>query len=481
MNEPLHRILVVDDNRASHDDLRKSLIPDHPARSLDDLEARMLASGAPIVRQRSYEIDSAYQGEDGFALVQAALAAGRPYALAFVDLGMPEDRDGWDGLETIRRLWTLDASLQVVLCAAYSDHSWRQIAEKLELGDGLVILKKPFHSLEALQLAGTMARKWSLHRQVERQKDDLETAARWRTNELEQSNASLRRMMDERQRYEVELRLSQKLEAVGRLASGIAHEINTPVQFVSDSVEFVRDALGELLQLRQRQLALIPVLLATPALQELAGALSEADQKADLEYISEHMPKAVDRALHGLERVARLVRSMKEFASPDSQVKAPANLNEAIASTLVIAPGEYKYVAELETDYGVLPPVNCLISEINQVVLNIVVNAAHAVADVVAGTGERGRIRVSTRAESDGVVIAISDTGGGVPLAIRDKIFDPFFTTKEIGRGTGQGLAMARSVVVERHGGSISFESELGRGTTFFIRLPTEAAVGKAS
>jgi two-component system NtrC family sensor kinase len=478
MTETAQRILIVDDNRAIHDDFRKILIPADAASEIDEMEALMFGAGEATVRRPPYEIASAYQGEEALTLMRTAFDAARPYSLAFVDMRMPP---GWDGLETIRQLWSVDPSLQVVICSAYSDYSWSEISEKLDPSDGLLILKKPFDIIEAVQLASTLTRKWSLHREVQRRMEDLEATVRARTAELEQSNQTLRQTIHERQRYEVELRLAQKLESVGRLASGIAHEINTPVQFVSDSVEFVRDALGELLQLRERQRALIPALTATPALQAIAAELVEADTRADLDYLSEEAPKAIERALSGLERVATLVRSMKEFANPESQDKVPADLNAAIASTLAIAPSEYKYVAELETDFGELPQVTCHISEINQVVLGIVINAAHAVADVVEVTKERGRIKVSTRDEGQGVVITISDSGAGVPAAIRDKIFDPFFTTKVVGRGAGQGLAVARSVIVEKHGGSISFETVEGRGTTFFIRLPLEGAVGSAS
>jgi signal transduction histidine kinase len=166
---------------------------------------------------------------------------------------------------------------------------------------------------------------------------------------------------------------------------------------------------------------------------------------------------------------------MKEFAHPDQKGKVGTDLNQAIASTLMIAQNECKYVAEVETEFGDLPPVTCHGGEINQAVLNIVINAAHAIADRVAGTGRRGCIRVRTWREGHDALIAVSDTGGGIPDAIRDKIFDPFFTTKDVGRGTGQGLAIARSIVVDKHGGNLDFETEVGEGTTFYIRLPINA------
>jgi len=170
--------------------------------------------------------------------------------------------------------------------------------------------------------------------------------------------------------------------------------------------------------------------------------------------------------------VAEIVRSMKQFAHPDRKEMAAADINQAIVSTLVIASNEYKYVADVETDFGEIPLVNCYAGEVNQVVLNLIVNAAHAIGDVVKATGGKGKIRVTTR-ELDGVVeIAIGDTGNGIPVEVRSRIFDPFFTTKEVGKGTGQGLAIARNVVVDKHGGTLHFETEIGLGTTFFIRLP---------
>jgi signal transduction histidine kinase len=163
---------------------------------------------------------------------------------------------------------------------------------------------------------------------------------------------------------------------------------------------------------------------------------------------------------------------MKEFAHPDRKEMAQADLNQAISSTLIIAANEYKYVADVETGFSELPLVNCYAGEINQVVLNLIVNAAHAIGDVVKGTPLKGKITVATRAHGDFVEIAISDTGKGIPVEVRSRIFDPFFTTKEVGKGTGQGLSIARSVVVEKHGGSLTFDTELGKGTTFYIRLP---------
>jgi signal transduction histidine kinase len=203
-----------------------------------------------------------------------------------------------------------------------------------------------------------------------------------------------------------------------------------------------------------------------------AKAAEEAEDDADLDYILENAPVALDRARDGLGRVAAIVRSMKEFAHPDRKEMTASNLNQAIQSTLVIASNEYKYVAEVEMNLGDVPLVNCYAGEINQVVLNLIVNAAHTIGDVVKGTDKKGKIRVATRVIDDQVEISIGDTGKGIPVDVRARIFDPFFTTKEVGKGTGQGLAIARNVIVDKHGGTLHFETELGVGTTFFIRLP---------
>ena len=292
-----------------------------------------------------------------------------------------------------------------------------------------------------------------------------------RSRELTTAIASLHGEMELRMRVEVELHQAQKLESVGRLAAGVAHEINTPIQFVSDSVQFVRDGMTELFGVVGK-LALVQrsVLDGAPS-RAAADVAADATDTADLPYLVENVPKALDRALEGLGRVAIIVRSMKEFAHPDSKDMEFADLNRAIASTLTIAHNEYRGVAELETELGELPLVRCHVGELNQVVLNIVTNAAHAIADVVQGTATKGRIRIRTYRDGDEVVIALSDTGTGIPVDVRSHIFDPFFTTKEIGRGTGQGLAIAHSVIVDKHHGRLEFETELGKGTTFFIRL----------
>ena len=254
---------------------------------------------------------------------------------------------------------------------------------------------------------------------------------------------------------------SDRLESIGRLAAGVAHEINTPIQYLNDSVSFIREGVGELL-------AYIDKLHASH------NAAQEEDGE-DVEYLRDELPPALTRVADGLSRIAEIVRSMKHFSHADQAEKSEVDLNAAIQSTLVIARSEYKDVADLETDFAQIPLITCHGGQINQVVLNLVVNSAHAIADFVKKNGGRGKIQVKTVAEPEHVLISITDTGGGIPEGIRARIFDPFFTTKEVGRGTGQGLSIARNVIVKGHGGQLDFETEIGRGTTFTVRLPRGA------
>jgi signal transduction histidine kinase len=270
----------------------------------------------------------------------------------------------------------------------------------------------------------------------------------------------------------IELLQAQKLESVGRLAAGVAHEINTPVQFVADNVEFLRTSMTDVVGVIHAYRDLRQAVQSTGDIAAAARRADEADKAAELDFILLNAPLAIDSSIEGLGRIATIVRSMKEFAHPDQAEKTFADVNQAIRSTLVIAHNEYKYVAEIDTQFSDLPPVPCYLGEINQVILNLIVNASHAISDVVKDTGSFGKLTIRTRLDGDGVEISISDTGTGIPEAARGKIFDPFFTTKPVGKGTGQGLAIAHSVIVKKHGGSLRFETERGTGTTFFIRLP---------
>ncbi|MFH1913804.1 MAG: ATP-binding protein [Pseudomonadota bacterium] len=276
----------------------------------------------------------------------------------------------------------------------------------------------------------------------------------------------------ERKNLERRLHIAQKLESVGELASGIAHEINTPIQYVGDSVLFVKEAFAEVAEVVAAQAELAEACREAGFRTDLVERIDAFKEGADLDFVLEEVPKACERALGGTKRVATIVRAMKNFAHPGDGEKKAVDINAALENTIIVAKNEWKYVADVVTDFDALPMVQCLPGDINQVFLNILVNAAQAIGDVVGNSGEKGTIAIATRRGDGEVVISITDTGTGISPEIRDKIFNPFFTTKEVGKGTGQGLAIVHDIIVERHTGVIDVESEPGRGTTFIIRLP---------
>ncbi len=287
---------------------------------------------------------------------------------------------------------------------------------------------------------------------------------------IEDQALAIVRDVTERKRLELELRHAQKLEAIGRLSSGIAHEINTPIQFIGDNVRFLAEAFDDLWRLRDSYRRVLETVAGADP-----GALEEAaraEAAVDLDFLRDEVPSAVRQTLDGVDRVATIVGAMKSFGHPTAEGQAPADLDRALRDTITVAGTEFRLVADVETSFGPLPPVVCHIGDLNQVFLNLLVNAAHAIADVVAERGGRGCIRVVTRQDDKHAVIEIADTGTGIPAAIRHRVFDPFFTTKEVGKGTGQGLGLARAIVVDKHDGSIDFSGEEGVGTTFVLRLP---------
>jgi signal transduction histidine kinase len=290
-----------------------------------------------------------------------------------------------------------------------------------------------------------------LNQRLEERAQTLEAALRAR----EQDHQDL---ADVRQR----LLNQEKLASIGTLAAGIAHEINTPTQFVGDNISFLSDAFSDLLTVVEE---LLP---AKPGYSTPVGVM-------ELGFLREEIPAALKQSQEGLERVAKIVRSVKEFSHPGATGRLAVDLNRAVQSTLTVCRNEWKYVAEVETDLdAALPLVPCLPGEINQVLLNLIVNAAQAIEDRRAKEAEprAGRIVVRTRREGDMVRISIQDNGCGIPEAVAGRVFDPFFTTKEVGRGTGQGLAIARSVVVNKHQGELRFDTVPGQGTTFHLLLP---------
>ncbi len=274
---------------------------------------------------------------------------------------------------------------------------------------------------------------------------------------------------------ERELRQAQKLESVGRLAAGVAHEINTPIQFVNDSVEFVRAAINDLVGVVDVQRVAIDAARHGAFSEPISVRVHDAMEHADLPYLVEQLPRALDRALDGTRRVGAIVQSMQAFAQ-DGRLRTEVDLREAIANTLTVARTEYAAVADIVLVLEPTPLVSCYASDVNQVILDVLVNAAHAIAEVVEGSDRRGTITIGLRQVGAAVVISIGDTGPGIPEDLREHVFEMFFTTKPVGTGTGQGLSHARQVIVDKHHGSLTFDTEVGVGTTFHISLPIAMA-----
>jgi signal transduction histidine kinase len=464
------RILIVDDNTAIHHDFRQIL--DRRARaarqaSLDQLERELAgeiaAPAAPVAA--TYDLAFVNQGEDAVRAVAESRRDNQPFACAFVDIRMPP---GIDGIEAISRIWKLDPELEVVLCSAYSDYSWEDITRRLDPGDRLLVLRKPFDPMEVRQLAACLSEKWRRGRALAARLRDLEV----------QVQAEVEARLRERARHDDEQRRSRRLEVLGQLSAGIAHEINTPTQFASSSLEY----LAEIVPTLADALVELRACLTAVATGELtaAAACARADRIAFAGALDE-VPKAIADARTGLGRISRVVESVRTHAHVRRNGGVAAvDVNEQVRAALELARNEYKQDAEVVVDLGDVPRVGGDAGELCLAILNLIINAAHAIHDKRMATGARGVLTVATRCAQQRVEVSIADTGTGIPAEVRDHVFEPFFTTKPIGRGTGQGLAIARETIVDRHHGALRFETELGKGTVFVIELPVLAQAGAA-
>ena len=282
---------------------------------------------------------------------------------------------------------------------------------------------------------------------------------------------------------ESQLRQAQKLESIGQLAAGIAHEINTPMQYIGDNTRFLSGAFTDLRPYFEAQARLLEAARTGRVEPDIIAAAASATQSADIDYLLSEIPQSLSQTLEGIERVTSIVRAMKEFSHPGVDEMVNVDINHAIESTLTVCRNEWKYVANVATDFDPdLPLVSCLPGELNQVFLNLIVNASHAIGDVVGDGGQgKGTITIRTRRAGEHVEIHIGDSGTGIAENVRHRIFDPFFTTKKVGRGTGQGLAIAWSVIKDKHHGDIRVETEVSQGTTFTICLPVTQNTSSAA
>ncbi len=418
------RILIVDDNAAIHEDFKKILAPEAAdSQAIDDLESLIFGDAAPET-QTHFELAHAHQGQEALVRVEKSLADGQPFALAFVDIRMPP---GWDGIETITRLWAVNPELQVVICTAYSDYGWDSITQRLGSSDSLVILKKPFDHVEALQLAHALTNKWSLARQAALRVDELEQMVAARTAELESAQEQ------RRQAY--------KMEAVGRLAAGLAHDFNN----------------------------LLTVIQGYSSLQ-LARLPADSDTAQSLGHIST-----------AAERAASLTRQLLAFSRKQVMQPRLLQLNDRLtALEPILRPLLGAHIAlrfELAPD---LPPLYADTTNLDQIILNLTLNARDAMPNdgsiVIKSALENvPRERLPSTADSAQpgahLRITIADTGVGMDEETARHVFEPFFTTKEVGQGTGMGLATVQGIA-QQHGGWVAVESVPGQGSAFHVFLP---------
>ncbi|MHC8373531.1 ATP-binding protein [Pseudomonas sp. MDT1-85] len=453
------RILLIDDTPSIHEDFRKILTPTSAQHAeLDEMEAALFGSEVKSTHQL-FELDSAYGGQEGLGKLIQALQENRPYAVAFVDMRMPE---GWDGAQTIEHLWREDPQLQVVVCTAYSDYSWDELLERLHAHDRLLILKKPFDNIEVQQMANTLLTKWEMTERASIQMSHLELLVDQRTAQFKQASEALQREIDERKQLESQLVQSEKLASLGQLAAGVAHEINNPIGFISSNL----GALDGYFKQLQDMLDAYREAENAIGSSEVIDRLGQLRERVELDFLREDIPLLIKESKEGIGRVGQIVKDLKDFSRVDSNQEWQwTNLQQGIESTLNIVANELKYKADVVKEFQQLPDIECLPSQINQVIMNLIVNASQAMGP------ERGTLTLRTGLEGETVSIEIADTGIGIEPDNLQKIFDPFYTTKPVGQGTGLGLSLSYGIV-KKHQGDISVRSEVGVGSTFRVELP---------
>ncbi len=303
--------------------------------------------------------------------------------------------------------------------------------------------------------------------QLREANQNLEEKIEERTKELKKTNLDLRNT-------QAQLIQTEKMSAIGQLASGIAHEINTPTQYVSDNAHFLQESFDDITGLLDKYNCFSKASKTTNVPEEMVISIEKLREEIDIEYLLDEIPKSIKQTLEGIDQVTMIVQAMKDFSRPGVENRVAVNINDAIANTIAISRNEWNYIADMKTQFDAdLPMVTCLPGEFNQVILNLIVNAADAIGGVAGDKPEnKGTITLTTLRYGDYVEIRISDTGSGIPAEIRSKIFDPFFTTKEVGSGIGYGLSVCHDVIVNKHHGTITFETEIDKGTTFVIRMP---------
>ncbi|MFK8028800.1 MAG: ATP-binding protein [Gammaproteobacteria bacterium] len=307
----------------------------------------------------------------------------------------------------------------------------------------------------------------------------LEVNVDKRTKELHEALKDVQRSALEQEKMAEELRLAQRLESIGQLAAGIAHEINTPSQFVRDNLVFLKTANFDQQLLLSKCMSAVSELADPEKDAELLADIETVKNDIDFEFLEEELSSSITESIDGIKQISKIVSSMKDFSHPGQTNKQSMDINHSIEAAMAVAKNEWKLFASIETSFDPkLPAIMAYASELNQVLLNMIVNSAHAIETRLSDPDsiEPGTIHIGTSVVDDQIEVRIRDNGCGIPKETIDRIFDPFFTTKQVGKGTGQGLTIAHRIIVERHNGSIKLSSELGKFTEFRVYLPLNDA-----
>ncbi|MBA3581016.1 MAG: hybrid sensor histidine kinase/response regulator [Gammaproteobacteria bacterium] len=449
LTERNNRILIIDDNLDIHNVFHKVL------NQRDDKGLELAAAEAALFDDSpthtasafkyEFELSDAHQGQEGFEMVKRAHETGLPYALAFVDMRMPP---GWDGLETIEKLWSVDPDLQVVICSAYSDHTWHDISHRLNQDNKLLILQKPFDNIEIIQAAHSLTEKWAQQKEERLHLEVFNSVVKEQHDLLEQTTQALAEQKIQQTKIEDSLIVAHKLRTLGQVQAGVCRETGTHLHYLLKNLQGLQHDVEHM-------------------------SIESANENAALKT---QMDASVRTSLSTTRSALTLVEALLSFDQSDIVIETETDINAMIQRLLAVIKNDCEYIATLRTQFAELPLVYCNVGDIAHVLLNLLSNARHAIAvsEASLNSNESSEIVISTSYQNNHVLISVCDSGDGVPKNIADKIFEPFFTTKARGKGIGLGLTIARDIIMNDHGGALYFANNADAGATFTISLPVD-------
>ncbi len=454
------RILLVDDTKEIHQDFRKILCPEQNHPALDAMEADLFGedSSKPL-QNKTFEVSSAYQGEEALQRVQQACNAKQPFAMAFVDVRMPP---GWDGIETLAKLWEVDPNLQAVICTAFSDYSWEETFAKLGQSDRLLILKKPFDPIEVEQLANALTSKWLLGLKARMTTGHLKKMVQQRTQTIEKQKGLLEKKLKELEDTRLQLVQAEKLASVGQLAAGVAHEINNPIGFIRSNLGSLNSYMGDLSPLLE------PLLELPSEQNQKLALLDKMSQQADELQLGEVLEDVQDlllETLEGVDRIGNIVADLHSFSHVNDDGLTAIDLSQTLQKALRLLDTQLKHI-DIQQRLTDVPDITADGSRVSSACACLIQNAI----DALKGQ-DKPRITLTCKQLGGKIRLEITDNGCGIAADTLPRIFDPFFTTKDVGEGTGLGLHTVQQLIAEL-GGTIQPRSRPGIGTRMEIELP---------